>query len=304
MGTDPTPRVFISHSSADLDFVARLASDLDTRLGDPHAVWYDARGLRGADQWWPVIRQELTDRYVFLIVLTPAAVASKWVRDELTIAWNQRNGAVGKLILPLLLMPCEVPEDLKILQTPMSLARATKRCSTRWRRPSARDASARPSSMCGWRDARSRQARLLRGQRTWWAARRSLATLLAHLRRGGAVSVFAVEGLPGVGKTALAAEAVAQLARDVETFPGGAAWVSCEGRAGAEGLATLWSDLPRPSAMRRSRRSLRLRSGAGRCGPRWPIPSSAGAPGAGQRGAGAGPRRPAGHLAGGRATVL
>jgi len=43
----------------------------------------------------------------------------------------------------------------------------------------------------------------------------------------------------GIGKTAVAAEAVAQLSQDRKAFPGGAAWISCEGLTGSEGLSEI-----------------------------------------------------------------
>ncbi len=73
-----------------------------------------------------------------------------------------------------------------------------------------------------------------------------LATLMDALRgNAGPVGVFALEGLGGVGKTALAAEAVARLSEDRVAFPGGAAWIACEGLTGEEGLADLWSRVAR-----------------------------------------------------------
>ncbi|MBF6589676.1 MAG: ATP-binding protein [Ktedonobacterales bacterium] len=84
----------------------------------------------------------------------------------------------------------------------------------------------------------------------------ALERLMAALREGAnardgnaasadAVGIFAVEGLAGIGKTALAAEAVARLAGDRTAFPGGAAWISCEGLTDAEGLGELWSRVAR-----------------------------------------------------------
>ncbi len=72
-----------------------------------------------------------------------------------------------------------------------------------------------------------------------------LAKLTASLKGGASTGVFAVEGMGGVGKSALAAEAVARLSEDRDAFPGGAAWISCEGLEGAEGLAELWSRVAR-----------------------------------------------------------
>ncbi|HLV98519.1 MAG TPA: NB-ARC domain-containing protein [Ktedonobacterales bacterium] len=68
----------------------------------------------------------------------------------------------------------------------------------------------------------------------------TLASLMADLRQGRAVGVFALFGMGGVGKTALAAEAVAQLSGDMQTFPGGTAWVPCEDAQGAAGLNEVW----------------------------------------------------------------
>src|SRR5690242_11983053 len=79
----------------------------------------------------------------------------------------------------------------------------------------------------------------------------TLAALMRDLRDQDAptaptpIGVFALHGMGGIGKTALAAEAVARLSEDHTAFPGGAAWISCEALHGAEGLAELWSRVAR-----------------------------------------------------------
>jgi Tfp pilus assembly protein PilF len=72
-----------------------------------------------------------------------------------------------------------------------------------------------------------------------------LADLMAKLRAGATMGIFALRGMGGVGKTALAAEAVARLASERGVFPGGAAWISCETLTGSEGLAELWGRVAR-----------------------------------------------------------
>jgi hypothetical protein len=72
-----------------------------------------------------------------------------------------------------------------------------------------------------------------------------LDDLLLRLRQGDAVGVFTVEGVGGVGKTALAAEAVERLASDERTFPGGALWVACAGLEGDTGLLALFTQVAR-----------------------------------------------------------
>ena len=114
--SDQVVRIFVSHSSKDDDFGARLVEDLRRALNDETAVWYDSRGgLYGGDTWWNKIMQELKSRNVFIVVLSPDAVASKWVNDEINLAWRQRN-TTGKLIIPIQYRKCEVRDDLDTLQ--------------------------------------------------------------------------------------------------------------------------------------------------------------------------------------------
>ncbi len=110
-------RIFVSHSHQDNDFGLKLVQELQNALGDETAVWYDtAGGLQGGDPWWSKIKQELKACSVFLVVLSPDAIASKWVNDEINIAWKQKNSPTGKHIIPILYRACEVPEDLETLQ--------------------------------------------------------------------------------------------------------------------------------------------------------------------------------------------
>ncbi|HEY7832557.1 MAG TPA: tetratricopeptide repeat protein, partial [Ktedonobacterales bacterium] len=67
---------------------------------------------------------------------------------------------------------------------------------------------------------------------------RELAQLRDALRPGtfGAGASAALAGMAGVGKSALAAEAVHTLAGEPGAFPGGVTWVRCDGRTGLPGL--------------------------------------------------------------------
>ncbi len=110
--------IFVSHSHKDNDFGIRLVNDLRLKLGDNTRVWYDAAGgLNGGDEWWSKILRELAICSVFIVILSPESMASKWVNDEITIAWAHRNSAEGKMIIPLIIRNCEIRDDLKILHT-------------------------------------------------------------------------------------------------------------------------------------------------------------------------------------------
>jgi formylglycine-generating enzyme required for sulfatase activity len=101
-GAHAAPRIFISHSHEDVDFCLKLVADLRARLGDD-AVWYDTsggqHGLQGGEAWWDQIVAEITARPYFLVVLSPQASASRWVPQEMGIAFRQ-HVELGKRLLP------------------------------------------------------------------------------------------------------------------------------------------------------------------------------------------------------------
>jgi tetratricopeptide (TPR) repeat protein len=96
--------IFVSHSHEDGAFCLELIGDLRTRLGED-AVWYDASGgLDGGEAWWDRIVAEITARPHFLVVLSPHAYASKWVSEEMRIAFFH-HVELGKRLLPVRLAP-------------------------------------------------------------------------------------------------------------------------------------------------------------------------------------------------------
>ncbi len=110
-------RVFVSHSHTDDDLGVRLVKDLRQALGDDDAVWYDAYGgLRGGDDWWDRIVEEVTARPVFVLVLSPAALTSKYVLSEFKMALQQYHSLTGKLIIPVLCQPCQPRADMNMFQ--------------------------------------------------------------------------------------------------------------------------------------------------------------------------------------------
>lgn len=114
MASERLARVFISHSHADNDFGVRLAEDLRRALGDEQSVWYDVSGgLHGGDAWWRKIVQEIAARPIFVVVLSPDAMDSRWVNDEIDLAWNLKNTPEGKTIIPVLHRACEPRADLR-----------------------------------------------------------------------------------------------------------------------------------------------------------------------------------------------
>ena len=75
--------VFLSHSSKDRKTARRIAETLRN-----HAVpvWYSETNLLGAQQWHDEIGQALGRCDWFLIILSPPATRSEWVKRELLYA--------------------------------------------------------------------------------------------------------------------------------------------------------------------------------------------------------------------------
>src|SRR5262249_13056922 len=93
-------RIFVSHAQEDHEFAMRLVEDLRRVLKNEDAVWCDASGgVQGGVEWWSTIVAELTARPVFLMVSSPAALASRSVLAELDLALQQQRSPAGKLII-------------------------------------------------------------------------------------------------------------------------------------------------------------------------------------------------------------
>ena len=67
--------------------------------------------MYGGDSWWSRIVSVLGACDVFIIVLSPNSMSSKWVIRELDIAIVE-----GKRIVPVLYRECDIRSDLKAIQ--------------------------------------------------------------------------------------------------------------------------------------------------------------------------------------------
>jgi hypothetical protein len=101
------PQIFISYSRKDIDFVRRLATDLENAGYD---VWWDVSDLRGGDDWVRVIPEAIEKSNTFVVVLSPDSFTSEWVRKEYTQALSLR-----KRIIPIMLRRTAVPFALNTI---------------------------------------------------------------------------------------------------------------------------------------------------------------------------------------------
>jgi hypothetical protein len=100
----PPRHCFLSHSHYNEAFVDKLADVLARHRIE---AWYSPRKLKGGQQWHDEIGKALSERCNwFLVVLSPSAVKSRWVKHELVYALNNAPFKHGR-ITPLLTRTCE-----------------------------------------------------------------------------------------------------------------------------------------------------------------------------------------------------
>jgi hypothetical protein len=97
-------KVFISYAHKDKSFAKKLAGELE---GAGMKVWWDFEGLKGGQDWQKEIERGIKGCDFFLVALTPDAVVSEWVGNEIAYASNAQ-----KTIIPLHLKKCDIPIGL------------------------------------------------------------------------------------------------------------------------------------------------------------------------------------------------
>jgi TIR domain len=105
---EPRAHLFVSYSREDKRDADWIAGRLEA---SGYTVWIDRRALLGGTPWQRVIPHEIRNAEALLLILTPSAVQSEWVRREFFYALRNRIR-----IIPLLVRPAETrPEMAKHL---------------------------------------------------------------------------------------------------------------------------------------------------------------------------------------------
>ncbi len=97
--------VFISYSRKDSETVDRIVARLEA---ENFIVWIDREEILGGELWQESIVKAVDNAYVFVLMLSPDAVASDNVRKEVDLAEQS-----GKALLPMLLAPTELPTKFR-----------------------------------------------------------------------------------------------------------------------------------------------------------------------------------------------
>lgn len=102
----PRRNVFVSHAHADNELCDRYVAALRKRGLD---VWYDRTNLQAGHSLSADIEAELRRRTAFVVVATPASLASQWVRSEIAAFRHLAAQDPTRLFLPVRVAECEMP---------------------------------------------------------------------------------------------------------------------------------------------------------------------------------------------------
>ena len=100
--------IFLSYSRDDQDFALKLAGDLRSAGAN---IWIDQLDIETGERWDDAIEEALATAESVLVILSPTAVDSKNVKDEVADALRKK-----KQVLPVLYLDCKIPFRLARLQ--------------------------------------------------------------------------------------------------------------------------------------------------------------------------------------------
>src|SRR6266550_5936027 len=103
----PIQCAFLSYAREDAEFVLRLAKDL---RGGGAGVWMDQLDIAPGQRWDRAVEDALAKCLQVVVILSPAAVESTNVMDEVSLALED-----GKTVVPVLHRQCKIPFRLRRL---------------------------------------------------------------------------------------------------------------------------------------------------------------------------------------------
>ena len=102
--------LFLSHSTADIDFTRRLALDVEEA---GVRVWFAEWQMSVGDSLREKIEKDIQGSAFLGVVLSPNSVQSRWVRVELNAAFAREMAQRSVFVLPILYRKCTMPPFLQ-----------------------------------------------------------------------------------------------------------------------------------------------------------------------------------------------
>src|SRR5215469_2193014 len=101
-------KAFFSYSRLDAEFALKLAKDLRNAGA---VIWIDQLDIAPGAHWDIAVQKAVGGSSSLLVVLSPHAVESENVMDEVAYAIEEK-----KLVIPVLYRKCDIPLRLRRLQ--------------------------------------------------------------------------------------------------------------------------------------------------------------------------------------------
>jgi formylglycine-generating enzyme required for sulfatase activity len=98
-------QIFISHATPDAEIAHRLAADL---RADGWNIWIAPDSILPGEKWVEAINRGLEESAIFVLLMTPEAVQSRWVTSETNVAIEMEHEGLLRFI-PLQIKPCYLP---------------------------------------------------------------------------------------------------------------------------------------------------------------------------------------------------
>ncbi|MBM4024149.1 MAG: toll/interleukin-1 receptor domain-containing protein [Planctomycetes bacterium] len=100
-------QVFISYACEDRELAKRLSQWLE---GAGFEVWLDENQILPGDNWAEKVAQALKESQAMVVLVSPAAMESKWVRHEIEYALGAKEYS-GRLVPVFVGSPDRIPKD-------------------------------------------------------------------------------------------------------------------------------------------------------------------------------------------------
>jgi len=103
----PAHTFFLSYSRQDVEFTKRLRDDLQER---GFSAWLDEQRLAGGERWVESISSAIAGCTALILVVSPDAASSNWVRRETQFALH-----CSKTIIPVIHRTTSLPQSLEFM---------------------------------------------------------------------------------------------------------------------------------------------------------------------------------------------